>query len=67
VKLIDVYPHEVGREPQLGGYQLTISADILRGRYRDSFGDPKPIPAGKRSCSASPCRTPITYSCLVTG
>jgi hypothetical protein len=31
----------------MGGYQLMISADILRGRYRDSFSDPKPIPAGK--------------------
>jgi putative CocE/NonD family hydrolase len=47
VKLIDVYPDEVGREPQMGGYQLMISADILRGRYRDSFKDPKAIPAGK--------------------
>jgi hypothetical protein len=47
VKLIDVYPDEVGREPTLGGYELMISADILRGRYRDSFSDPKAIPAGK--------------------
>ncbi len=47
VKLIDVYPDEVGREPKLGGYQLMIAADILRGRYRTSFSDPKPIPAGK--------------------
>jgi putative CocE/NonD family hydrolase len=46
VKLIDVYPEEVGREPRLGGYELMISADILRGRYRDSFAMPKPIPAG---------------------
>jgi len=44
VKLIDVYPDEVGREPKMGGYQLMISADILRGRYRDSFSNPKPIP-----------------------
>jgi putative CocE/NonD family hydrolase len=47
VKLIDVYPDEVGRDPKMGGYQLMVSADILRGRYRDSFSDPKPIPAGK--------------------
>jgi uncharacterized protein len=47
VKVIDVYPDEVGRDPKMGGYQLMISADILRGRYRDSFSDPKPIPAGK--------------------
>jgi uncharacterized protein len=47
VKLIDVYPDEVGREPKMGGYQLMISTDILRGRYRESFSSPKPIPAGK--------------------
>jgi putative CocE/NonD family hydrolase len=47
VKLIDVYPDEVGRDPKMGGYQLMISADILRGRYRHSFSDPKAIPAGK--------------------
>jgi putative CocE/NonD family hydrolase len=47
VKLIDVYPDEVGREPQLGGYQLMISADILRGRYRNAFDAPSAIPADK--------------------
>ena len=48
VKLIDVYPDEVGRDPQMGGYQLMVSADILRGRYRDSFSHPTPIPAGRK-------------------
>jgi len=48
VKLIDVYPDEVGREPKMGGYQLMISADILRGRYRDSLSNPKAIPAGQK-------------------
>jgi putative CocE/NonD family hydrolase len=47
VKLIDVYPDEVGRDPKMGGYQLMVSADILRGRYRDSFSAPKAIPADK--------------------
>jgi putative CocE/NonD family hydrolase len=47
VKLIDEYPPEVGRGPNLGGYQLMISAEILRGRYRNSFSAPEPIPAGK--------------------
>jgi putative CocE/NonD family hydrolase len=47
VKLIDVYPDEVGRDPKMGGYQLMVSADILRGRYRESYSDPKPVPAGK--------------------
>ena len=27
----------------MGGYQLMVSADILRGRYRESFETPKPI------------------------
>ena len=48
VKLIDVYPDQVGREPRMGGYQLMVSADILRGRYRDSFSDPKPIPSDQK-------------------
>jgi hypothetical protein len=48
VKLIDVYPDEIGREPKMGGYQLMVSADILRGRYRDSFSNPKPIPADQK-------------------
>jgi uncharacterized protein len=48
VKLIDVYPDEVGREPKMGGYQLMVSADILRGRYRDSFSNPKAIPPDQK-------------------
>ena len=47
VKVIDVYPEEVASDPKMGGYQLAISQDIFRGRYRDSFSNPKPIPAGK--------------------
>ena len=47
VKLIDVYPDEVASDPKMGGYQLAISLDIFRGRYRESFEKPSPIPAGK--------------------
>ena len=45
VKLIDVYPDEVPGQPELGGYQLPISMDIFRGRYRESLSEAKPIPA----------------------
>lgn len=45
VKLIDVYPDVVPADPKMGGYQLMISADILRGRYRDSLEHPSAIPA----------------------
>jgi putative CocE/NonD family hydrolase len=43
VKLIDVYPDEVAAQPALGGYQLMVSADIFRGRYRESFEQAKAI------------------------
>ncbi|MBS0421401.1 MAG: CocE/NonD family hydrolase [Proteobacteria bacterium] len=46
VKLIDVYPDEVPENAQLGGYQLMVSADIMRGRYRESLEMAKPIRAG---------------------
>ena len=51
VKLIDVFPDEVAGQPNLGGYQLAIAMDIFRGRYRESFSDPKPIDPDK----------PLTY------
>ena len=45
VKVIDLYPNEVASQPEMGGYQLMVSADILRGRYRESFEVAKPITA----------------------
>ena len=51
VKLIDVYPDEVAGQPQLGGYQLMVAADIFRGRYRESFEIAKAIEPNK----------PLTY------
>jgi putative CocE/NonD family hydrolase len=47
VKVIDVYPPQVANDPGMGGYQLMISADIFRGRYRESLETAKPIEAGK--------------------
>ncbi len=40
VKLIDVYPDEVPSQPEMGGYELAVSMDIFRGRYRESFEHP---------------------------
>jgi putative CocE/NonD family hydrolase len=51
VKVIDVYPDQVAAEPAMGGYQLMVSADIFRGRYRESMETPKAITAGQ----------PLTY------
>jgi putative CocE/NonD family hydrolase len=47
VKLIDVYPDEVPQQPEMGGYQLMVAADIFRGRYREGFEKGAPIPAGQ--------------------
>ena len=40
VKLIDVFPDSVPEAWQLGGFQLMVAHDILRGRYRKSFSKP---------------------------
>jgi putative CocE/NonD family hydrolase len=47
VKLIDVYPGTVPSEPAMGGYELPISLDIFRGRYRSSFEHPEAITPDK--------------------
>ncbi len=45
VRLIDVYPPVYASQGELGGYELPIASDIFRGRYRESFEHPTPIPA----------------------
>jgi uncharacterized protein len=55
VKLIDVFPDEVPGYPEMGGYELSIAMDIFRGRYRESFSDPKPIASN----------TPLTYKYIL--
>ncbi|HTM37767.1 MAG TPA: CocE/NonD family hydrolase [Terriglobales bacterium] len=45
VKVIDVYPDEVADQPPMGGYELMVSADIFRGRYRESFAKAAPVKA----------------------
>jgi predicted acyl esterase len=47
VKLIDVYPDNVPLQPALGGYQLPVAMDILRGRYRNDPSAPEPIVPGE--------------------
>ncbi len=49
VKLIDVYPAEAPdaeKDPEkarLGGQQMLVRGEILRGRFRDSYENPKPF------------------------
>jgi putative CocE/NonD family hydrolase len=55
VKLIDVFPDEVPSQPEMGGYQLAIGMDIFRGRYRESFSNPKALTPN----------TPLTYKFIL--
>jgi putative CocE/NonD family hydrolase len=47
VKLIDVYPDDNPQEPTMGGYQLMIVSEVLRGRFRSSFDKPEPLVPGR--------------------
>jgi uncharacterized protein len=47
VKLIDVFPEDFEKNPELnddvkmGGYQMLVRAEIMRGKYRNSFEKPE--------------------------
>jgi putative CocE/NonD family hydrolase len=47
VKLIDVYPEQYPSDPKMAGFQLMVSNEVYRGRYRESAEKPKPIPANE--------------------
>jgi uncharacterized protein len=46
VKLIDVYPEKYPENWKLSGYELMIADEVFRGRFRNSFEKPEPIPPG---------------------
>ncbi|MHB1193450.1 MAG: CocE/NonD family hydrolase [Longimicrobiales bacterium] len=46
VKLIDVYPETYPEDWALAGYQLMVSSEVFRARYRESFERPAPVAAG---------------------
>jgi len=43
VRLIDVYPEKDAKDPGMGGYQLLISGEPMRARFRNSFAKPEPL------------------------
>jgi len=53
VKLIDVFPGEHPEaeddkeKAKLGGQQMLVRGEILRGRFRDSYTTPKPFESGQ--------------------
>ncbi len=46
VKLIDVFPDDDPHSMEMSGFQLLVSADIFRGRYRESLEEPRPLTPG---------------------
>jgi uncharacterized protein len=47
VKLIDVYPENNPDNWTLAGFQLMVSNEVFRGRYRTGFEKPQPIEPNK--------------------
>jgi len=53
VKLIDIYPNEApespdqGGKPDMSGYELPVGIEIFRGRYVDSFAQPRALRSGQ--------------------
>ncbi|HEY4356238.1 MAG TPA: CocE/NonD family hydrolase [Acidobacteriaceae bacterium] len=47
VKIIDVYPDRFEAVPAMSGYELPLSTDIFRGRYRTSFEHPSALVANE--------------------
>jgi uncharacterized protein len=53
VKLIDVYPDDYpdpNPNPtgvKMGGYQQLVRGDVMRGKFRESYEEPKPFEPGK--------------------
>ncbi len=43
VKLIDVYPDDYPPSVAMSGYELMITGDIFRGRYRENLERPQPL------------------------
>jgi uncharacterized protein len=43
VKLIDAYPEEYPDDWSLSGYELMVSNEVFRARYRSSFEHPEPM------------------------
>jgi hypothetical protein len=46
VKLIDAFPDDAPEDFEMSGFQLIVSADIFRGRYRESLEQPRPLAPG---------------------
>jgi putative CocE/NonD family hydrolase len=52
VKVIDVFPPDAADPPtmrpgeRMGGYQMMVRSEVMRGRFRNSYAKPEPFVAG---------------------
>ena len=52
VKLIDVFPDdapaffELSEDKEMGGYQMMVRSEVIRGRFRNSYQHPEPFKPG---------------------
>ncbi|OAB78698.1 CocE/NonD family hydrolase [Cochleicola gelatinilyticus] len=55
VKIIDVYPHdapdyeETQEYLKMSNYHMLVRSEVMRGRFRDSFSDPKPFTPNEKT------------------
>src|SRR5262249_34457395 len=60
VKLVDVFPNNASNYPtmrqgvHLGGYQMMVRSEVIRGRYRNSYEKPEPFVANEPTKVALP-------------
>jgi putative CocE/NonD family hydrolase len=47
VKIIDVYPDFYEKDKTMSGYQLPVTMEVFRGRFRKSFENPEPFTPNK--------------------
>ena len=47
VKLIDVYPENSAEGPNMGGYELMVTGDVMRGRFLKSLEKPEALTPGQ--------------------
>lgn len=53
VKLIDVFPEDApsnsptGTTAKMGGFQMLVRAEVMRGKFRNSLSNPEPFTPGK--------------------
>jgi putative CocE/NonD family hydrolase len=65
VKLIDVFPNDAKDYPgmapgkRLGGYQMMVRSEVIRGRFRNSYERPEPFVANQ------PARVPLELQDLL--